>query len=186
MLLSDINQCDISLKPRYGNGFLWCSVKSMGWSLHAVLGWERQLAAPRLLGVHTPSLCIRCFPAAWETQGVYYSHWLFFCLCVCVCVCVCVTVRACKCLKSQHRICLLECVLSQWHSMARIHSQKQKQTEKKTSFTLCLWALATRSWAGIHIYYRSSIYMLCVSYAHQGCIYLIKNTAKSNILNYYT
>ncbi len=50
MLLSDINQCDISLKPRYGKGFLWCSVKSMGWSLHALLGWRKTVGSTRTAG----------------------------------------------------------------------------------------------------------------------------------------
>lgn len=50
MLLNDINQHDTSLKPRYGKGFLWCSVKTMGRSLHAVLGSRKTVGGIWIAG----------------------------------------------------------------------------------------------------------------------------------------
>lgn len=50
MLLNDINQHDTSLKPRYGKGFLWYSVKTMGRSLHAVLASRKTVGGIRTAG----------------------------------------------------------------------------------------------------------------------------------------
>lgn len=75
MLLNDINQHDTRLKPRYGKGFLSCSVcQDMGQFLHAVLGWRK--TGSHTIVVHQMLEKLREF--------ITLTGSTFVCVCVCV------------------------------------------------------------------------------------------------------
>lgn len=89
MLLNDINQHDTSLKPRYGKGFLWCSVKTMGRSLHAVLGWRKTVGGTWTAG------CSHTIVVHQMLEKLREFITLTGCSFVCVCVCDSERVRVC-------------------------------------------------------------------------------------------